>query len=61
MAVTDAMRAKVFARDKGICAFSGLSLWILDYSTPISHHDWVDHVRPASRGGKKNVELLGDL
>ena len=41
MPLTDKLRAAVFARDKGICAFSGLSLWLLDYGTsPIGQGDW---------------------
>ena len=31
MALTDRLRAEVYARDKGICSFSGVSLWVLDY------------------------------
>jgi hypothetical protein len=57
--VNDALRAAVFARDKGICSFSGLSVWYLDYGTaPFSHADWVDHIRPRSRGGKDTLENL---
>ena len=58
MALSDNIRAKVFFRDKGICAFSGLSLWILDYGTPIWHHDWVDHIKPVSRGGDGALDNL---
>jgi hypothetical protein len=59
MPLTDKLRAAVFARDKGICAFSGLSLWLLDYGTsPIGQADWPDHEVPVSRGGK---HVLGNL
>jgi hypothetical protein len=58
MALTDKLRAAVFARDKGICAFSGLSLWILDQVMPVWHHDWPDHVRPLSRGGSDYLDNL---
>jgi hypothetical protein len=58
MALTDKLRAAVFARDKGICAFSGLSLWILDQGTPIWNHDWPDHIKPVSRGGKDTLDNL---
>jgi hypothetical protein len=57
--MNDALRAEVFARDKGICSFSGLSVWYLDYGTaPFSHADWVDHVQPKSRNGKDTLENL---
>jgi hypothetical protein len=59
MALTDKLRAAVFARDKGICAFSGLSVWYLDHGTsPFSHPDWPDHIRPVSRGGKDELDNL---
>lgn len=49
----------VFARDKAICAFSGLSVWALDYATaPFCHWDWVDHVKPRSRGGGHTLDNL---
>lgn len=55
----DALRAAVFARDKGICSFSGLSVWYLDYGTaPFSHADWVDHVVPKSKNGKDKLDNL---
>jgi hypothetical protein len=59
MRLNDKLRAAVFARDKGICAFSGLSLWVLDYGTaPFWHMDWADHVRPISRGGVNAIDNL---
>jgi hypothetical protein len=59
MPLTDKLRAAVFARDKGICAFSGLSLWLLDYGTsPIGEPDWPDHIVPVSRGGKDELDNL---
>jgi len=59
MPLTDKLRAAVFARDKGICAFSGLSLWMLDYGTaPFGHPDWPDHIVPVSRGGKDTLDNL---
>jgi len=59
MPLTDKLRAAVFARDKGICAFSGLSLWMLDYGTaPFGHWDWADHTLPVSRGGKHTLDNL---
>jgi hypothetical protein len=57
--MNDALRAAVFARDKAICSFSGLSVWYLDHGTaPFAHPDWVDHVRPKSRGGKDTLDNL---
>jgi hypothetical protein len=58
MALTDKLRAAVFARDRGICAFSGLSLWILDHGTPLWQQDWPDHIRPVARGGKDTLDNL---
>jgi hypothetical protein len=59
MPLTDKLRAAVFARDKAICAFSGLSVWMLDYgATPFSHSDWPDHVVPRSRGGRDTIDNL---
>jgi hypothetical protein len=57
--MNDALRAAVFARDKGICAFSGLSVWYLDHGTaPFSHADWVDHIKPRSRKGDDTLDNL---
>lgn len=59
MALSDKVRSEVFARDRAICAFSGLSVWVLDYgASPVSHSDWADHVRPACKRGKDTVENL---
>ena len=58
-AMDDKLRAAVYARDKGICAFSGLSLWLLDYCTaPFAHYDWADHIKPRSRGGSDTINNL---
>jgi len=59
MALTNKLRSEVFARDKAICAFSGLSLWHLDYGASTHNEsDWADHIRPASRGGRDSVDNL---
>lgn len=59
MALNNKLRSEVFARDKAMCAFSGLSLWLLDYGASVhSNFDWADHIRPASRGGKDSVDNL---
>jgi hypothetical protein len=59
VSLTDKLRAAVFARDKAICSFSGLSLWLLDYGTaPFAQPDWADHIKPVSRGGKDTLDNL---
>jgi hypothetical protein len=59
MGLSDNLRAGVFARDKAICSFSGLSLWQLDYGTaPFAQPDWPDHIKPVSRGGRDKLENL---
>ena len=50
---TDTQRAKIFVRDRATCCFSGANLWLLDAPLrPGFERDWVDHVKPAARGGK---------
>ena len=40
-----------------MCAFSGKSLWVLDYgASPDWDWDWVDHIKPASKGGDASLE-----
>lgn len=57
--MNDALRAAVFARDKGICSFSGLSVWYLDHGTaPFSHADWIDHIQPKSKRGADTLDNL---
>lgn len=59
MAVKDTVRAEVFRRDRAICSISGTPLWIIDIgATPFWTSDWVDHVKPASRGGADTVDNL---
>lgn len=54
---SDAQKAEIFARDRGVCAFSGKSLWVLDYGvSPTYDIDWVDHIVPAARGGDNSIE-----
>jgi hypothetical protein len=54
---TDRQKAEIFVRDHATCAFSGLSLWVLDYGAcPTFEMDWVDHVKPAMKGGRSTVE-----
>ncbi|HUY31439.1 MAG TPA: hypothetical protein VMV69_01565 [Pirellulales bacterium] len=53
---TDSQKAEIFARDRAICCFSGKSLWLLDYGAAPSSSDWVDHIVPASKGGRAELE-----
>lgn len=54
---SDKQKAEIFARDRAVCAFSGKSLWVLDYGvSPTFDIDWVDHIRPAARGGGNSIE-----
>jgi len=53
---TDRAKAEIFARDRGICCFSGKSLWLLDYGGGPSPVDWVDHINPAAHGGNADLE-----
>lgn len=48
--------AEIFVRDRATCCYSGKSLWLLDYGGGPSTADWVDHVRPASRGGSARLD-----
>ncbi|MFA6523537.1 MAG: hypothetical protein WCS85_04190 [Candidatus Peribacteraceae bacterium] len=49
----DRQKAEIFVRDRATCAFSGISLWILDRGASESFDvDWVDHIKPSARGGK---------
>lgn len=50
-------KAEIFVRDRATCAFSGKSLWILDYgASPTYDVDWVDHIKPSMRGGTNATE-----
>ena len=54
---SDKQKAAIYERDRAICAFSGKSLWILDYGvSPLWDMDWADHIKPSKRGGKSSVE-----
>src|SRR5690348_5360216 len=56
---SDFDKARIFARDRALCTYSGKSLWLLDYGAAPASIDWVDHYVPASRGGL--VELDNGL
>jgi hypothetical protein len=53
---TDAQRAEIYARDRAICAYSGKSLWLLDFGAGPSSGEWVDHVKAVARSGKPTIE-----
>lgn len=54
---TSEQKAQIYRRDRATCVLSGKSLWSLDYGAcPLVEWDWVDHIKPVSRGGKSEVE-----
>jgi hypothetical protein len=54
---SDAQKAQIYKRDRATCAFSGRSLWNLDFGAcPFSTEwDWADHVKPRARKGGGDV------
>lgn len=48
---TDSQKAEIFARDRAICGYSGVSLWLADFGAAPAQIDWVDHIHAAARGG----------
>ncbi len=53
----DAVKAEIYARDRAICAFTGLNLWILDEGAGGFYNNcWIDHIIPATRGGESTVD-----
>jgi hypothetical protein len=53
---TDRQKADIFVRDRALCGYSGKSLWLLDYGVGGGSPNWVDHIRPASRNGRAELE-----
>lgn len=50
-------KAQIFARDKAICVYSGVSLWALDWGADaFSRIAWIDHVIPSSKGGPTTLD-----
>jgi hypothetical protein len=39
-----------------VCCYSAKSLWLLDYGAVGGSWEWVDHLKPAARGGKATIE-----
>jgi hypothetical protein len=53
---TDRQKAEIFVLDKATCCMSGKNLWLLDYGAALSFRDWVDHIKPAAKGGGAELE-----
>lgn len=54
---SDSQKAEIYSRDHALCCFTGKNLWILDYgASPTYQPDWVDHIIPASKGGKATID-----
>lgn len=54
---TDEQKAEIYVRDRALCSYSGLSTWLLDYGASyIFNIDWVDHIRPAAKGGRAELD-----
>jgi hypothetical protein len=54
---TSKQKAQIYKRDRATCVFSGKSLWSLDYGAcPLAEWDWADHIKPAARDGKSEIE-----
>ncbi len=53
----DVVKAEIYARDRAICAFTGLNLWLLDEGVGGFYNNcWIDHIVPATRGGKSEAD-----
>lgn len=51
-AFSPATKAKIYAWDNAVCAFTGASLWVLDHGvSPLVIEEWADHIKPARRRG----------
>jgi prevent-host-death family protein len=54
---SDKEKAKIYARDRATWCFSGANLWLLDAPLRCGwQSDWVDHVKPRSRGGSAGLK-----
>jgi len=53
---TEKQKAKIFARDRATCAFSGISVWLFDQGIrPNFDTDWADHIIPSAKGGTSEL------
>lgn len=54
---TNSQKAEIFVLDRATCAYTGYSLWMLDYGLdPLYKIDWIDHLEPSSKGGASVIE-----
>lgn len=54
---TEKQKAEIFVRDKALCAFTGKSLWVLDYGISYTMQiDWAEHIKPAIKWGQATLE-----
>lgn len=54
---SDRVKAEIYARDKALCAFCGCDLWMFRHgASPLTGHDWADHIRPSARGGSNSPD-----
>lgn len=54
---SDKVKAEIYARDRAICAFTGMNLWLLDEGAGGFYNMCcIDHVIPATRGGTSTVD-----
>lgn len=51
------IKARIFARDRAICGFTGLNLWLLDEGA-CGYYNFssADHIKPATKGGLSDEE-----
>lgn len=51
------VQARIFARDRAICGFTGLNLWLLDEGA-CGYYSFssADHIKPATKGGLSDEE-----
>jgi len=53
---TDRQRAEIFVRDRATCAYSGKSLWALDFGAAPYSSPFIDHYTPCAKGGKADMD-----
>lgn len=54
---SSAEKAEIYARDRAICAFTGMNLWLLDEGVGGFYNTCcIDHIIPASKGGSSTVD-----
>ncbi len=54
---SDTQKYQIYMLDHATCAFSGISLWLLDNGIKRNWQmDWVDHVKPSAKGGGVNID-----